>query len=233
MINCIIIDDEPLAVNLLENHISKIEDLKLVARGKNALEAYKLLQNHEVDLMFLDIQMPDLNGIEFLKSLHKRPATIFTTAFREYAIDGFELEAVDYLLKPITFERFFRSVHRILRNMEKIPEDFIVLKAEGFNRKIKINDILYFESSGNDVKVILANDNLTVLKTSISDLETTLRHNGFVRIHRSFLINPNAVTAANHNEILLGQFTVPVGRSYKKQFDDFVNQFFAKGFFSK
>ncbi|QDW25257.1 LytR/AlgR family response regulator transcription factor [Pedobacter sp. KBS0701] len=228
MINCIIVDDEPLAVKLLENHISKIEDLKLVAKGKNAFEAYKLLQNHEVDLMFLDIQMPDLNGIEFVKSLTKKPMTIFTTAFREYAIDGFELEAVDYLLKPITFERFFKSVYRILRNTERDIPDFVVFKAQGFNRKIKINDILYFESNGNDVKLILTNDILTVSKTSISDMETSLRNKGFVRIHRSFLINPNAVTAANHNEILLGKFTVPVGRSYKKDFDNFFRQFFAK-----
>lgn len=229
MINCIIIDDEPLAIKLLENHISKIDELKLVATGKNAFEAYKLLQNHEIDLMFLDIQMPDLNGIEFIKSLTKKPKTILTTAFREYAIDGFELEAVDYLLKPITFERFFRSVHRIRRNEEKdVHEDFIVLKAEGFNRKMKISDILYFESSGNDVKVILTNDILTVSKTSISNLETSLRNKGFIRIHRSFLINPNSVTAANNNEVLLGKFTVPVGRSYKKDFDNLIRQFFTR-----
>ncbi len=232
MINCIIVDDEPLAVKLLENHICKIEDLTLIATGKNAFEANKLLQIHEIDLMFLDIQMPDLNGIEFLKSLHKKPKTILTTAFREYAIDGFELEAVDYLLKPITFERFFRSVNRILRNTEKDSnEDFIVFKTEGFSRKININDIFYFESDGNDVKIILNNDIMMVSKTSISDLETSLRSRGFIRIHRSFLINPTFVTAANHHEILLGQFTVPVGRSYKKDFDDFIKRFFAKRLF--
>ena len=108
MINCIIIDDEPLAVKLLENHISKIEKMHMVGTGKNALEAYRILQQQQVDLMYLDIQMPDLSGIEFLKSLNTKPKTVFTTAYRDYAVEGFELEAVDYLLKPITFDRFFQ-----------------------------------------------------------------------------------------------------------------------------
>jgi two-component SAPR family response regulator len=115
MIKCIIVDDEPLAA-ALQNHLSKIDGLKLVGKAANAIEAYKILQNQAVDLMFLDIQMPDLSGIDFLKSLPQKPRTIFTTAYRDFAIEGFELEAVDYLLKPITFERFFRSVERIMRN---------------------------------------------------------------------------------------------------------------------
>ncbi|SDF91532.1 Response regulator receiver domain-containing protein [Pedobacter terrae] len=105
-IKCIVIDDEPLAIRLLENHIAKIAELKLLAIATNALEAYRILQKQDVDLLFLDVQMPDLNGIEFLRSLNKKPPTIFTTAHREFAVEGFELEAVDYLLKPITFERF-------------------------------------------------------------------------------------------------------------------------------
>ena len=153
MINCIIIDDEPLAVKLLENHISKIDSLKLVATAKNAIEAYQILQRKSVDLMFLDIEMPNLNGIEFLKSLNQKPKTIFTTAYREFAIEGFELEAVDYILKPITFERFFKSVVRVLKNMpsDEQVEGFIIVKADGLNRKIILSDIRYFESQGNDV----------------------------------------------------------------------------------
>ncbi|WP_228377939.1 LytR/AlgR family response regulator transcription factor [Chryseobacterium luteum] len=116
MINCIIVDDEPLAAALLEKHISRIGHLKLAGKAENAMNAYQLLQTKSVDLMFLDIRMPHLTGIDFLRSLPQKPPTIFTTAYRDFAIEGFELEAVDYLLKPITFERFFKSVERVLRN---------------------------------------------------------------------------------------------------------------------
>ncbi len=232
MINCIIIDDEPLAIKLLENHISKVEDLKLIATGKNALQAYKILQTQSVDLMFLDIQMPDLNGIEFLKSLNQKPQTIFTTAYREFAIDGFELEAVDYLLKPITFERFFKSVDRILRNVKKESEDdFVIFKSEGFNRKLSLKDIFYFESTGNDIKIMLEDEIIKVSKISVSELATNLQNKGFVRLHRSFLINENRVTGINNNEILLGKISIPIGRSFRKEFDDFARSFSAKRLF--
>ncbi|GGG50768.1 LytR/AlgR family response regulator transcription factor [Epilithonimonas arachidiradicis] len=229
MINCIIIDDEPLAVKLLENHISKIDSLKLVATAKNAIEAYQILQTKPVDLMFLDIEMPNLNGIEFLKSLHQKPKTIFTTAYREFAIEGFELEAVDYILKPITFERFFKSVERVLRNISynEQVEDFIIVKSNGLNRKIILSDLLYFESQGNDVKIILENEEKIVTKNKITDLENSLADKGFVRIHRSFLINSKYVTAFNNNEIILNKYNLPVGRSHKKEFEDFVAKFSA------
>ncbi|WDF45362.1 LytTR family DNA-binding domain-containing protein [Chryseobacterium sp. KACC 21268] len=230
MINCIIIDDEPLAVQLLENHISKIDNLKLITTGKNALEAYRILQTQNVDLMFLDIQMPDLNGIEFLKSLHKKPKTIFTTAYREFALDGFELEAVDYLLKPITFERFFKSVDRVLRNVVKEKDDdFLILKSEGFNRKIFLRNIIYIESVGNDIRVVLNDEVLKVLKMSISDLASKLDQKKFIRIHRSFIINQDQVTATSNNEALVGKILIPVGRSFRKEFAEFVKQFSAKG----
>lgn len=229
MINCIIIDDEPLAIRLLENHISKIDSLKLVATAKNAIEAYQILQTKPVDLMFLDIEMPNLNGIEFLKSLNQKPKTIFTTAYREFAIEGFELEAVDYILKPITFERFFKSVERVLRNIssDEQVEDFIIVKADGLNRKIILSDILYFESQGNDVKIVLENEEKIVTKNKIMDLENSLSGKGFIRIHRSFLIHSKYVTAFNKNEIILNKCNLPVGRSYKKEFEDFVAEFSA------
>lgn len=229
MINCIIIDDEPLAVKLLENHISKIDSLKLVATAKNAIEAYQILQTKPVDLMFLDIEMPNLNGIEFLKSLHQKPKTIFTTAYREFAIEGFELEAVDYILKPITFERFFKSVDRVLRNIpsDEQTEDFIIVKSDGLNRKIILSDILYFESQGNDVKIILENEEKIITKNKMTDLENSLSDRGFVRIHRSFLINSKYVIAFNNNELNLGKYNIPVGRSYRKEFEDFVAKFSA------
>lgn len=223
MINCIIVDDEPLAATLLENHISNIDHLKLIGKAKNAMEAYHLLQNKTIDLMFLDIQMPHLNGIDFLKSLPQKPRTIFTTAYREFAIEGFELEAVDYILKPITFERFFKSVERVLRNITDTKDNFIILKTDGMHRKIHLRDIIYLESQGNDIKITLSTSENLVSKSKITDLEMLLASKGFIRIHRSFIINTAFVTAFNNNELHLGTYQIPVGRSYRQEFDSFTS----------
>ncbi|MBB6331005.1 DNA-binding LytR/AlgR family response regulator [Chryseobacterium sediminis] len=223
MINCIIVDDEPLAMSLLENHISKIDDLKLVGKAQNAMQAYKTLQNQTVDLMFLDIQMPHLSGIDFLKSLPQKPQTIFTTAYRDFAIEGFELEAVDYLLKPITFERFFKSVERILRTIANHKEDFILVKTEGMHRKLMLSEIVYFESQGNDIKVVLLTNESFISKSKITDLEQTLSGKGFIRIHRSFIINSVFMTAFSNNEIIVNHHKIPVGRSYKQEFETFIS----------
>jgi len=226
MINCIIIDDEPLAISLLENHIAKIDDLKLIATAKNAVEAYKILQNQSVNVMFLDIQMPDLSGIEFLRSLNQKPHTVFTTAYREFAIEGFELEAVDYLLKPITFERFFKSVDRILRNVIKANEDdFMIFRSEGLYRKMQLNNIFYLESAGNNVKVFGQTDTFIASKISISELEVGLREKGFIRIHRSFLVNSARITALSSYEVVVGNTRIPVGRSYKKDYEYLIKKF--------
>lgn len=225
-IDCIIVDDEPLAIKLLENHISKIDDLRLVGTAGNALEAYKLIKLKKVDLIFLDIQMPDLTGIDFLKSLNNKPKTIFTTAYREFAIEGFELEAVDYILKPITFERFFKAVERVLRKeTEEKEEEFIMLRSNGFQHKVFLKMILFFESQGNDVKVILKDGKSIVAKYKISDLEIYLTTKGFLRIHRSFLINLKEVKALGNNEIVIDSFTIPVGRSFKENYEKFKNRF--------
>ncbi|UWX61202.1 LytTR family DNA-binding domain-containing protein [Chryseobacterium oranimense] len=224
MINCIIVDDEPLAAALLENHISRTGHLKLAGKAENAMDAYKLLQTKPVNLMFLDIQMPHLTGIDFLRSLPQKPPTIFTTAYRDFAIEGFELEAVDYLLKPITFERFFKSVERVLRNRTDPGEEFIIIKTEGMSRKVPIHDIVYFESQGNDIRIVLAGKESIISKNTITDLESVLSGKGFVRIHRSFMINSGFVTAFNNNEVLLGIHHIPVGRSYKNEFNAFVTR---------
>lgn len=228
MIKCIIVDDEPLATALLEKHISMINRLQLAGKAENALEAYQLLQTQPVDLMFLDIQMPHLNGIDFLKSLSSKPKAIFTTAYRDFALEGFELEVVDYLLKPITFERFFKSVERVLRDKKSPEADFILFKSEGMNRKTSIQEIIYFESQGNDVKTILASGESFISKNRLTDLETALSGKGFIRIHRSFIINSSHVTAFSNNEVMLRSHSVPVGRSYKNEFDSFISLFSKK-----
>lgn len=223
MINCIIVDDEPLATLLLEKHISRIDHLKLAGKAENAMDAYKLLQTRSVDLMFLDIQMPHLTGIDFLRSLPHKPPTIFTTAYRDFAIEGFELEAIDYLLKPITFDRFFKSVERVLRSRKDSREDFMMIKTEGMNRKVLIQEIVYCESQGNDIKIVLTTNHSILAKNSMTDLESVLSRRGFLRVHRSFMINSQFVTAFNNTEIIIGTYHIPVGRSYKSEFDAFVS----------
>lgn len=223
MINCIIVDDEPLAAALLEKHISMINSLRLIGKAENAMEAYQLLQTQPVDLMFLDIEMPHLNGIDFLRSLSHQPKTIFTTAYRDFALEGFELEALDYLLKPITFERFFKSVDRILRDKKDYEEDFIIFKTEGMSRKISISEIIYFESQGNEVKTVLTDHKNFISKNTMTDLEAALSGKGFIRIHRSFMINSHYITAFSNSEVVLEAYTVPVGRSYKNEFDAFIS----------
>lgn len=224
-INCIIVDDEPLAIRLLENHISKIEELHLVGTAGNALEAYKLTKSKAVDLVFLDIQMPDLTGIDFLKSLKNRPKTIFTTAYREFAIEGFELEAVDYILKPITFERFFKAVERVLRESTESKEDeFILLKSQGLQYKILLKMILFFESQANDIKVVLKEGKPIISKYKISDLEV-LESKGFLRVHRSFLVNLKEVKAFGNTELIIENHTIPIGRSYKQNYEKYKSRF--------
>ena len=222
-LNCIIVDDEPVARNLLEEYIEDIDFFQLIGKAENPLKANVLLNNNKIDLMFLDIQMPHLNGIDFLKSLPQKPKTIFTTAYRDFAIEGFELEAVDYLLKPITFERFFKAVERLLRNTAA-KEDFILVKTEGMHRKLSVSEIVYFESQGNDIKVVLTQESFTA-KNKITDLEKILSGKGFIRIHRSFIINTSFVTAFSNNELVVNKYQIPVGRSYKKEFDIFVAAF--------
>jgi two-component system, LytTR family, response regulator len=224
--NCLIVDDEPLAIKLLENHISKIGDFTLTATAKNAMEAYYVLQTKNIDLMFLDIQMPDLTGVEFLKSLSQRPQTVLTTAYREFALEGFELEVIDYLLKPITFERFFKAVTRILKNRtEQTNPEAIIIKANGFQHRIYPDEILYMESQGNDVKIVLKSLQSLITKKNLSEFEQSLKDQNFVRIHRSFIINTNYLSAFNLNEVIIGNFTIPVGRSYKKEFESIISKF--------
>lgn len=225
-IDCIIVDDEPLAIKLLENHISKIEELRLVGTAGNALEAYKLTKSKPVDLIFLDIQMPDLTGIDFLKSLKNRPKTIFTTAYREFAVEGFELEAVDYILKPVTFERFFKAVERVLReDSNHFENDFIMLKSNSLQYKISLNSILFLESQGNDLKVVLKEGKPIVAKHKISDLEVSLESKGFLRVHRSFLVNLKVVKAFGTSELMIENHTIPIGRSYKVNYENYKNRF--------
>jgi DNA-binding LytR/AlgR family response regulator len=223
---CIIVDDEPLAIEILESYVSKIEQLKLEATFRNAVSAFTFLQQNSVDLMFLDIQMPKLSGIDFLKSLKNPPKVIFTTAFRDYAIEGFELEVADYLLKPIPFERFLKAVGKVLHQpgaaahafpttaKAEPSDDFVYFKVDKKMVKTRMDDILYIESVKDYVKVRTA-DKEIVTQQKISYLEESLPKDQFLRIHRSFIINRSRIDAYSATDVEIGKFHIPIGRNYK------------------
>jgi DNA-binding LytR/AlgR family response regulator len=224
MMKCIIVDDEPLAIEILESYVSKVEQLRLEGSFRNAISAFTFLQQHQVDLIFLDIQMPKLSGIDFLKTLKNPPKVIFTTAFRDYAIEGFELEVADYLLKPIPFDRFLKAVAKVLHQPVAQPlvpsgkpdagDDFVYFKVDKKMVKTRMTDILYIESIKDYVKVRTPEKEI-ITQQKISYLEESLPKEKFLRIHRSFIINRDRIDAYSATEIEIGKFHIPVGRNYK------------------
>lgn len=223
-IKCLVVDDEPLAIRLIEKHIAKIDNLEVVATCNNALKAFEILNLEKIDLMFLDIKMPNITGIEFLKNLKNPPKTILTTAYRDYAIEGYDLGVVDYLLKPVTFERFLKAVDKFLsetaRNevkiKESVPDEFILVKSGIKNYKINTNDIVYIESLKDYIKINTVGDKNITSKYKIGDIQEELNGDHFLRIHRSFIINTTKITAFTMNEIEVNNIEIPIGASYKE-----------------
>jgi len=223
---CLLVDDEPLAIRLLENHISKIDSLEVVGTCNNAIKALEILKKEQVDLLFLDIKMPNITGLEFLKTLKTSPKTIITTAYREYALEGYDLDILDYLLKPITFERFFRAIERFFRdekgsssipaNNDEPIEELILVKSGNKYHKINFNDIVYIESL-KDYILIHTNAKEIRTKYKISDFEKELAQKSFLRVHRSYIVNLKKITAYTPNDIELGLIEVPIGVSYKEK----------------
>ncbi|HVS91897.1 MAG TPA: LytTR family DNA-binding domain-containing protein [Mucilaginibacter sp.] len=223
-IQCLLVDDEPLAIGLLQKHIGQLDFLEVTATCPNALKALETLKNTEVDLMFLDIRMPAINGIDFLKTLRNPPRVIITTAYREYALEGYDLDIVDYLLKPITFDRFFKSIERCLRitdqqdqsiNQVRAENESILLKSGYKNVKVATDDILYMESLKDYVKVYTPNGTVTT-KYKISDMENKLSNKNFLRIHRSFIVNLKHISAFTASDVEIGKTELPIGESYKE-----------------
>ncbi|SED20857.1 DNA-binding response regulator, LytR/AlgR family [Tenacibaculum sp. MAR_2009_124] len=231
-VRCLIVDDEPLAVQLIQKHIERIESLEVSTTCNNALKAFEILNTQEIDLMFLDIKMPNITGLDFLKTIKNPPKTIFTTAYRDYAIESYDLDVVDYLLKPITFERFFKSVDRFLRNkkqnvseLEVLSEEreFKFLKSGNKHHKVFFDDILFVESIKDYVRIHLVNDKRIVVKYKIGDMERDLKKQDFFRVHRSYIINKKRITAFSSNEIEIDSIEVPIGASYKEEVNTFLN----------
>jgi DNA-binding LytR/AlgR family response regulator len=223
-----LIDDEPLALTVLENHIESIPHLEVAACCSNAIAAMQLLQRQSFDLIFLDIQMPKLIGTSFLRTLRNPPKVIFTTAYKEYAIEAFELDAIDYLLKPITLERLIKAVNKIGREPETpVTEENKILEHEGFAYfradrkmiKVKYDDILFIESMKDYVKVVRTKEKPLLVKQSISSLENMLPANHFLRIHRSFIVSIEKITAFTNHDIEIGGIEIPIGKLYSQQIE--------------
>ena len=225
-IKCLVVDDEPLAVNLIENHISNIEGFVVVATCNSAIKAFEVLNTQQIDLLFLDIKMPNITGVDFLKTLRYPPKTILTTAYRDYAIDGYDLGVIDYLLKPITFERFMKSIDRFLNGNNTKPShaiqedselsnDSLIVKSGTKHHKIKVNQILYIESLKDYIKIHLEGTKHIVSKYKISNIEEDLGKYSFLRVHRSFIINTDQVTAFTAQNIEISNTEIPIGGNYK------------------
>ncbi|MFV8391778.1 LytR/AlgR family response regulator transcription factor [Flavobacterium sp. LB2P6] len=224
---CIIVDDEPLARELITSHLAHFESFELIDSFENALKAYTFLESNDVDLIFLDIEMPLLKGNDFLKKLKNPPTVVFTTAYREYALEGYELNVVDYLLKPITFDRFFVSIEKFKqlqtpkKQEEKVTEKHIFVSSGIKNIKIVFDEILYIESLKDYITIHLENKISYHLKFNISSFEKLLNQD-FVRIHRSFIINVKKLRAYTKNEIEIDSFEIPIGNSYKENWQNYL-----------
>ncbi|MFV8371095.1 LytR/AlgR family response regulator transcription factor [Flavobacterium sp. LB2P74] len=224
---CIIVDDEPLARELITSHLAHFESFELINSFENALKAYTFLESNDVDLIFLDIEMPLLKGNDFLKKLKNPPTVVFTTAYREYALEGYELNVVDYLLKPITFDRFFVSIEKFKqlqtpkKQEEKVTEKHIFVSSGIKNIKIVFDEILYIESLKDYITIHLENKISYHLKFNISSFEKLLNQD-FVRIHRSFIINVKKLRAYTKNEIEIDSIEIPIGNSYKENWQNYL-----------
>lgn len=222
-INCIIIDDEPLAIQLLETYISKLPNWKIVQTFNNAVEAYDILQNQEtnIDVILLDIKMPLLTGIEFVKSLSKIPYTVFTTAFNKYALEGYELNVVDYLLKPITFARFMKTASKIsellqCRAYNKDIADHIFVKHDTKLIRVDFKDIYFIEAKGDFIKIHLSNTSILIGDHTMKSLEDVLPENMFLRVHRSYIAGFSKIDGIKDNLLEIGQHRIPIGGNYKE-----------------
>ena len=221
---CLLVDDEPPALKILEQYISMVDQFEIAGSCNNAFQAMEMLQKNNIDVIFLDIQMPKLTGTSFLKTLTHPPRIIFTTAYKEFASDAFDLDAVDYLVKPFSVERFLKAVNKItqINNKSAIADKPVIASDAGFfyfrseRKMIKVflGDILYVESIKDYIKIYRVNDKPLLVKQSISTLEAMLPRHLFIRVHRSFIVSVAKVTAFTSQDIEIGKIEIPIGRQY-------------------
>ncbi len=227
MMNCIVIDDEPKAIEVLKRYIEKVDFLNLVETYRDPLKALMVLQNNTIDLLFLDINMPGISGIDFKKNIDTKAMVIFTTAYSEHAIESYNLNAVDYLLKPITFERFLKAVNKafelqLLKSKKAtaaVNNDtgFIFLKSGPQQHQVKLNEILFLEKDGNYLVVNLK-DRKIVIRENMTDVFEVIPKEGFVRIHKSFVVALKHIQTIESEQVLINGVKVPIGITYKEEF---------------
>lgn len=226
-ITCLIVDDEPSSQQVLERFIGQVDFLQLAGVCNDAVEALQKLNATHIDLMFLDINMPKITGVSFLKSLQHPPEVIFTTAYSKYALEGFELNAADYLLKPFTFDRFFAAVNKVVEKLSHkgnhAPEDpFVLIKADKTLHKIACSSIFFIEAFGDYVKIHL-DDSAILTNSTFTALLEELPADKFVRTHKSFAVNIDKLKSISGNQIAIGKHKVPVGYKFKPAFMEFLN----------
>ncbi len=219
-IKCIIVDDEPPAIRVLENYIHSVPQLKIVKICNNALDAINVLNTEQIDLMFLDIHMPKLLGTEMIKSLHSPRKVIFTTAHKDFALEAFDLDAIDYLLKPVSFERFLKAVNKFCqlsppeKDTAHHEPGFVYFRADRKMMKVFLDDIIYMESRKDYVIIHRENNEDIRLKQTLQTVESLMPQNMFFRIHRSFIVNTHKVTAFTKKDVEIGKIELPIGRNY-------------------
>ncbi len=225
-VSCIIVDDERMARDIIARHLSEFDRIKVVSLCSDAIEAFNVINSQQIDLVFLDINMPNISGLSFAKSINKDIKVIFTTAYREYAIEGFDLQAVDYLLKPISQERLFKALNKyfdiylssssvdIITNEKANPNDYIFVKADRKMIKIDFSKIIYVESLRDYLQIHTINNTITTRET-ISNIEAKLPMNDFLRIHRSFIVSLNHIESYTNEFIEINNKALPISRSYK------------------
>ncbi|PWG82743.1 LytR/AlgR family response regulator transcription factor [Pararcticibacter amylolyticus] len=230
MIRCLVVDDEPLALDILTDYIEKVPFLELVKATTSAFEALSLVQNNAADLVFLDVQMPELTGIQFLKIINGKCCVILTTAYSQYALDGYELDVCDYLLKPIAFDRFYKAVSKVqsqLAPVSSVPQaperpastapDFIFVKTEHRIQKIYIHDILYIEGLKDYVSIFTPVERVITLQ-HMKKLEEVLPNQRFARVHKSFIVSIDKIESIERGRIQIGDKIIPIGDTYRDSF---------------
>lgn len=233
-INAIIIDDEPLAIDVLKKFSDTIDYLNLTKTFTNPVEAIKFLSENKIDLIFLDIEMPMINGVDLVEALNSKPSIIFTTAFPQYAVDGFNLDAVDYLLKPISYKRFLKAINKVSNTFDHnsdsiIPNQivinsndnkFIFVKSDYENLKVNIQEIKYIEGLKDYLRINLSNDKFVLTLSNFSSIIEKISNPDFIRVHNSYIVNLNYIKSIQKNRILIGDKRIPISETYKKEFFD-------------
>lgn len=220
---CVIVDDENLARGLIKNHLKQLDDFELIAAFESAIQASKILKDQQVDLLFLDIEMPVLKGTDFFKNLIHKPKVIFTTAYRDFALEGFELNAVDYLLKPISFSRFFKAIEKFLEHKQsqvistqeksETKNRYVFVRKDRKQVKVFFDDILYIESVKDYIKIVVESEG-HLIKQSLKTFGLSL-DDRFLRTHRSYIVNLHKILAYTKHDVEIGKFEIPIGASYR------------------